>query len=194
MTTDDQLLTTEQLLAYLHLNLKTVYRLIKAGKLPAVRVGRQWRFKKRDIDAWLRRSDSPAQSHPHSTTVAAHPSLLVVDDEEAVRELIGTTLKTAAEGYDVTLAADGPSALRMMKTRSFDVLITDLKMPGMDGMTLIREARTTSPDLSVVIITAVPSQTSAIDAVNLGVSGYLTKPFRMPQILSVVAKAAQQNR
>ena len=192
MTTDDQLLTTEQLLAYLHLNLKTVYRLIKAGKLPAVRVGRQWRFKKRDIDAWLRRSDSPAQSHPHATHVASHPSLLVVDDEESVRELIGTTLKTAAEGYDVTLAADGPSALQMMKTRSFDVLITDLKMPGMDGMTLIREARTTAPDISVVIITAVPSQTSAIDAVNLGVSGYLTKPFRMPQILSVVAKAAHR--
>ena len=191
MTTDDQLLTTEQLLAYLHLNLKTVYRLIKAGKLPAVRVGRQWRFKKRDIDAWLRRSDSPAPSHPHATH-ASHPSLLVVDDEESVRELIGTTLKTAAEGYDVTLAADGPSALQMMKTRSFDVLITDLKMPGMDGMTLIREARTTAPDISVVIITAVPSQTSAIDAVNLGVSGYLTKPFRMPQILSVVAKAAHR--
>ena len=164
-------------------------RLIQAGKLPAVRVGRQWRFKKRDIDAWLRRSDSLAQTHSHPTPVASHPSLLVVDDEEAVRELIGTTLKSAAEGYDVTLAADGPSALRMLKTRSFDVLITDLKMPGMDGMTLIREARTTSPDLSVVIITAVPSQNSAIDAVNLGVSGYLTKPFRMPQILSVVAKA-----
>jgi DNA-binding response OmpR family regulator len=62
-------------------------------------------------------------------------------------------------------------------------------MPGMDGMTLIREARAIAPDLPVVIITAVPSQTSAIDAVNLGVRGYLTKPFRMPQILSVVAKA-----
>ena len=193
MTTDDQLLTTDQLLAYLHLNLKTVYRLIKAGKLPAVRVGRQWRFKKREIDAWLRRNDSPVKS----TTVQAptHPSLLVVDDEEPVRELIGTTLKSAAEGYDVSLAPDGASALRMLRTRSFDVLITDLKMPGMDGMTLIREAKTTSPELSVVIITAVPSQTSAIDAVNLGVSGYLTKPFRMPQILSVVAKAANnQNR
>jgi len=191
MTTDDQLLTTDQLLAYLHLNLKTVYRLIKAGKLPAVRVGRQWRFKKRDIDAWLRRNDAPM---PSAAPIDSHPSLLVVDDEEAVRELIGTTLKSAAEGYDVTLAPDGPSALRMMKTKAFDVLITDLKMPGMDGMTLIREAKSTSPDLSVVIITAVPSQTSAIDAINLGVSGYLTKPFRMPQILSVVAKAAQQNR
>ena len=189
--TDDQLLTTDQLLAYLHLNLKTVYRLIKAGKLPAVRVGRQWRFKKRDIDAWLKRNDAPM---PSTAAFDSHPSLLVVDDEEAVRELIGTTLKSAAEGYDVTLAPDGPSALRMMKTKSFDVLITDLKMPGMDGMTLIREAKTTSPDLSVVIITAVPSQSTAIDAINLGVSGYLTKPFRMPQILSVVAKAAQNSK
>ena len=78
----------------------------------------------------------------------------------------------------------------MLRAKSFDVLITDLKMPGIDGMTLIREARAISPELPVVIITAVPSQTSAIDAVNLGVTGYLTKPFRMPQILSVVAKAA----
>jgi DNA-binding NtrC family response regulator len=59
-------------------------------------------------------------------------------------------------------------------------------------MTLIREAREVAPELPVVIITAVPSQTSAIDAVNLGVSGYLTKPFRLPQILSAVAKAARR--
>ena len=59
MTGDDQLLTTDEVLEYLHLNLKTVYRLIKAGKLPAVRVGRQWRFKKRDLDAWLN-APSPA--------------------------------------------------------------------------------------------------------------------------------------
>jgi excisionase family DNA binding protein len=190
MTSDDQLLTTEQLLAYLHLNLKTVYRLIKAGKLPAIRVGRQWRFKKRDIDAWLRRRDSPAAVAPPP----GQRSLLVVDDEEAVRELIATTLRSASPGYDISVAADGASALSMLKTKTFDVLITDLKMPGMDGMTLIREARSTSPELSVVIITAVPSQTSAIEAVNLGVSGYLTKPFRMPQILSVVARAANPSR
>lgn len=185
MNNDDQILTTDQVLEYLHLNLKTVYRLIKAGKLPAMRVGRQWRFKKRDLDAWLdRRSPTGAGS--------GRSSLLIVEDEDAVRDLIATTLTTAEEGYDVAVAADGSSALQMLQAQSFDVLITDLKMPGMDGMTLIREARTILPDLPVVIITAVPSQTSAIDAVNLGVSGYLTKPFRMPQILSVVAKAARR--
>ena len=186
MTTDDQLLTTDQVLEYLHLNLKTVYRLIKAGKLPAVRVGRQWRFKKRDLDAWLGGA-SPATVAPQGRS-----SLLVVEDEDAVRDLIATTLSSSEDGYDVAVASDGSSALRMLRAKSFDVLITDLKMPGMDGMTLIREARTIAPELPVVIITAVPSQTSAIDAVNLGVSGYLTKPFRMPQILSVVAKAARR--
>jgi excisionase family DNA binding protein len=186
MTSDDQLLTTDQVLEYLHLNLKTVYRLIKAGKLPAVRVGRQWRFKKRDLDAWL------GGASPAIPVSNGRSSLLVVEDEDAVRDLIATTLSSAGSGYDVTVASDGPSALRMMHAKSFDVLITDLKMPGMDGMTPIREARTIAPDLPVVIITAVPSQTSAIDAVNLGVSGYLTKPFQMPQILSVVAKAARR--
>ncbi|HEX5069809.1 MAG TPA: response regulator [Vicinamibacterales bacterium] len=184
MTPDDQLMTTEQVLEYLHLNLKTVYRLINAGKLPAVRVGRQWRFKKRDLDAWLN-SGAPAAAAAHDRS-----SLLVVEDEDAVRDLIATTLTSADARYDVTVAPDGPSALTMLRARSFDVLVTDLKMPGMDGMTLIREARAIAPELPVVIITAVPSQSSAIDAVNLGVSGYLTKPFRMPQMLSVIAKAA----
>src|SRR4029434_6294936 len=165
----DEVLTTEQVLAYLHLNLKTVYRLIKAGKLPAVRVGRQWRFKRRDLDAWLNSKNS---APPAS---GGRQSLLIVDDEEAVRDLIATTLSSSDAGYDVTVAADGASALQLMKAKAFDVLITDLKMPGMDGIALIREARSLAPDLSVVIITAVPSQSSAIDAVNLGVSGYLTK-------------------
>ena len=183
---DDQLLTTDEVLEYLHLNLKTVYRLIKAGRLPAVRVGRQWRFKKRDIDAWL------GTQTPAASPSVNRASLLVVEDEDAVRELIATTLSSADDAYDITTAADGPSALGMLRSTSFDVLITDLKMPGMDGMTLIREARALSPDLPVVIITAVPSQTSAIDAVNLGVSGYLTKPFGIPQMLSVVARAARR--
>lgn len=185
MMTDDQFMTTEEVLEYLHLNLKTVYRMIKSGKLPAVRVGRQWRFRKRDLDAWL----ETGAARERDAGDADRPSLLIVDDEESVRGLIAATLSSAAAGYDIAVAADGPSALAMLTTRTFDVLITDLKMPGMDGLTLIREARVQSPDLPVVIITAVPSQTSAIDAVNLGVSGYLTKPFRMQQILAAVARA-----
>jgi excisionase family DNA binding protein len=183
---DDQFLTTDEVLAYLQLNLKTVYRLIKAGKLPAVRVGHQWRFRKRDIDAWLsagRKSDAMigAMGDPSS--------VLVVDDDEGVRNVIAATLSKADAGYDIAVAADGPAALAMLRVRKFDLLISDLKMPGMDGLTLIREARRLAPNLPVVIITGAPSEASAIEAVNLGVSGYLLKPFRVPDVLDVVARA-----
>ena len=185
---DDPWLTTDEVLAYLNVNLKTVYRLLKAGKLPAVRVGRQWRFKKRDLDAFLLARAEPIAEAHH----LGRASILVVDDEEAVRDLIATTLRSANPNYDIATAGDGASALAMLRAQSFDVLITDLKMPGMDGMVLIRQARAHDAGLSIVIITAVPSQGSAIDAVNLGVTGYVTKPFRVPQILDVVAKAVQQ--
>jgi excisionase family DNA binding protein len=183
--TDEPFLTTDEVLEYLHVNLKTLYRLIKAGKIPAVRVGRQWRFRKRDIDAWLAAHATPAAS---AVAMTAPSSVLVVDDEEAVRQLIASALASEA-GRDVAVAADGPSALTMLTARAFDLLITDLKMPGMDGLTLIRQARQLRPDLRVVIITGVPSEASAIDAINLGVSGYLPKPFRMPQILDIVSRA-----
>jgi len=182
---DDQFLTTDEVLEYLHLNLKTIYRLIKAGKLPAVRVGRQWRFRRRDIDAWLA---AGSKNVSEIGAVSDLAEVLVVDDDEAVRGVIATTLATGGR-FRVAVAGDGPSALAMMRARTFDLLITDLRMPKMDGLALIREARLNSPDLPVVIITAVPSEATAIEAINLGVSGYVTKPFRVPQILDVVARA-----
>jgi CheY-like chemotaxis protein len=118
-------------------------------------------------------------------------SVLVVDDEEAVRELIATTLRSSGANYEVAVAADAREALTLLRARRFDALLTDLKMPGMDGMTLIREARALDPDLAILIITAVPSQSSAIEAVNLGVTGYLTKPFRVPHVLETVARAVR---
>ena len=71
----------------------------------------------------------------------------------------------------------------------YDLLITDLKMPGVDGLTVIREARRLKADIPIIIITGYSSEASAIEAANLGVSGYLTKPFRVPRVLSVAARA-----
>ena len=73
MMTDDHFMTTEEVLEYLHLNLKTVYRLTKSGKLPAVRVGRLWRFRKRDLDAWLESGAPLTNATPRG---ADRPSLL----------------------------------------------------------------------------------------------------------------------
>jgi excisionase family DNA binding protein len=192
MAADEGFLTTEEVLEYLQVNLRTVYRLIKAGKIPAVRVGRQWRFRKRDIDAWLE-SQRPRQARgaaaPATRTPAAsgRPRVLVVDDEAAIRDLLSKTLALAE--YDVDLAQDGRTALERLRIIPYDLLITDLKMPGIDGLTVIREARRLKADIPVIIITGFSTEASAIEAVNLGVSGYLTKPFRVPRVLAAAAKA-----
>src|SRR6267154_2656128 len=138
---DETFLTTEEVLEYLQVNLRTVYRLIKAGKIPAVRVGRQWRFRKRDIDAWLdsqrprggtaRAANGvvPAAVTPSPRPAAERPRILVVDDESSIRDLLAKTLALAE--YDVDTAPDGRSALERLRLYSYDLLIADLKMPGM---------------------------------------------------------------
>jgi excisionase family DNA binding protein len=189
---DETFLTTEEVLEYLQVNLRTVYRLIKAGKIPAVRVGRQWRFRKRDIDSWLD-SQRPrggvrapaAVSRPASAPT--RPRILVVDDEASIRELLEKTL--AMSDYDVDTAPDGRTALERMRLYPYDLLITDLRMPGMDGLTVIREAKRYKADLPVLVITGYSTESSAIEAANLGVNGYLTKPFRVSQVLGKTAKA-----
>jgi excisionase family DNA binding protein len=200
LPSDEVFLTTEEVLEYLQVNLRTVYRLIKAGKIPAVRVGRQWRFRKRDIDAWLdtQRTHMPqamtAPMIPQAQTPQASPAsrsgrahVLVVDDEASIRDLLSKTLALA--DYDVDTAPDGNAALNRLRESGFDLLIADLKMPGMDGLTLIKQAKRIRADLPIIIITGFSTESSAIEAVNLGVAGYLTKPFRVPQVLAAAAKA-----
>ncbi len=191
---DETFLTTDEVLSYLQVNLRTVYRLIKAGKIPAVRVGRQWRFRKTDIDAWLERERShsippmvPSATPAQPAKQDGPPRVLVVDDEASIRDLLSKTLALA--DYDVDVAPDGQVALERMRLFSYDLLITDLKMPGMDGLTVIHEARRLHASLPVIIITGFSTEASAIEAANLGVSGYLTKPFKVPKVLSVAARA-----
>jgi excisionase family DNA binding protein len=192
---DETFLTTEEVLEYLQVNLRTVYRLIKAGKIPAVRVGRQWRFRKRDIDAWLdsqrgpraARAAMPAAPAARPAAVSARPRVLVVDDEASIRDLLAKTLALAE--YEVDVAPDGRSALDRMRMYPYDLLIADLKMPGMDGLSVIREAKRYKSDLPVIVITGFSTESSAIEAINLGVSGYLTKPFRVPEVLKQAEKA-----
>jgi excisionase family DNA binding protein len=192
---DEAFLTTEEVLEYLQVNLRTVYRLIKAGKIPAVRVGRQWRFRRRDIDAWLdsqrAQGSRPARetdtADPAPRAVPLRPRVLVVDDEPSIRETLSKTLAVAE--YEVDGVADGRSAIERLRLYAYDLLIVDLRMPGMDGLTVIREAKRLKSALPVIVITGYSTEAAAIEALNLGVAGYLTKPFRVAQVLAAAAKA-----
>ena len=187
---DDTFLTTDEVLEYLQVNLRTVYRLIKAGTLPAVRVGRQWRFRRSDIDAWL---ETQRVRAPRHATGRRRPAGLRADgcSSPTTRRRFGTCWPRRCRWRSTTSrrSPDGRAALDRLRVENYDVLIADLRMPGMDGLSLIKDAQRFNTALKVIIITGYSNESSAIEAVNLGVTGYLTKPFRMPQVLAAVARA-----
>ncbi|ODS55720.1 MAG: hypothetical protein ABS36_08965 [Acidobacteria bacterium SCN 69-37] len=182
---DDTFLTTDEVMDYLQINLRTVYRLIKAGRLPAVRVGRQWRFERTAIEAWL---EAHRRANGLAIPVRDRPArALIVDDEQSVRDVLVATLSSA--GYTAASAPDGTRALDMLAAEAYDLLIADVWMPGIDGLSLVRAARRQSSTIAVVIITGASSETVAIEAINLSVNGYLIKPFRPDRIVAVADRA-----
>ena len=113
--------------------------------------------------------------------------ILVIEDDKDVASFIRNGLAQA--GCNVDHAANGKDGLFLATTESYDALVVDRMLPGIDGLTVIREAKRYKADLPVIIITGFSTESSAIEAVNLGVAGYLTKPFRVPQVLAAAAKA-----
>jgi DNA-binding NtrC family response regulator len=118
--------------------------------------------------------------------------ILVVDDEQSMSQFLGIVLRK--EGYQVTVSNNGRDALEKVRTESFDVVITDIRMPGMDGIELLEGIKKHDPTLPVVIMTAYASQQTAIDAVNLGAFQYLIKNAKNDEIKLVVRNAAEMRR
>jgi two-component system, NtrC family, response regulator AtoC len=117
--------------------------------------------------------------------------ILVADDEEDVRTFLAETLERA--GHEVTQVADGASALRAAHEEPFDVVLTDLRMPGTDGMAVVRTVRTEQPDVEVIILTAFGEVATAVEAMKLGAFDYLEKPMSSPTaIRELVAKAIER--
>lgn len=113
--------------------------------------------------------------------------ILVVDDEECIRLFVREAL--VMEGFDCALACCGADALDLIVARDFDLLITDVKMPGMDGISLMREARRVRPNLPVLIITGYAPGPAAREQVGNEVQGYLQKPFTLKEFLGAVDTA-----
>jgi len=118
--------------------------------------------------------------------------VLVVDDEEGIRGFLFDALEAA--GHDVSACADGESAYRTLGARAFHVLVTDLKMPGIDGMELVRRMRREQPELEVVVLTAHGSVAGAVEAMKLGAFDYLEKPIPSPTALRLVVERALERR
>jgi len=124
--------------------------------------------------------------------VALKARVLVVDDEKSMRDLLSITLEK--EGYDVLTAAGGEPAIEMLHRDPVDAVITDLRMPKVDGLQVLRAAKEISPDTAVIVITAVASTETAVEAMKLGAYDYITKPFKLDEANLIVRNALERKR
>lgn len=115
------------------------------------------------------------------------PRILAVDDEESIREFLEIMLKK--EGYDVTTAVDGAQAIDLLKKKSFDMVISDMQMPNVTGIELLKHVKDNYPDLVFMIITAFGTTETAVEAMKLGAYDYITKPFKIDEVRIVISNA-----
>ncbi len=117
-------------------------------------------------------------------------TLLVADDDPGLRESLERTL--TREGYTVALASDGRAALERLQSGGVDLVVTDLKMPGLTGLELLRAAKAIAPDVDVILLTAFGTVEEAVKAMKDGAYDFLTKPFRREQLLKLIDKALER--
>jgi excisionase family DNA binding protein len=166
-----ELMTLEEIADYLRVTEKTVYRMLKKGTIPAIRVGKGWRFEKHTIEEWLKKK-----------TIGTKAKILVVDDETNIQLLFSETLSEL--GHQVMLAGNGTEGLELVKLNDFDLAFIDLKMPGLDGVELFHQIRILKPNLTVIIITGYPDSDLMARALEQGPFGVMNKPFGETDIIN----------
>ncbi|HEY1661915.1 MAG TPA: sigma-54 dependent transcriptional regulator [Verrucomicrobiae bacterium] len=118
--------------------------------------------------------------------------ILLIEDDAGIRDTLKRAL--AGEGYEVAVESQGDEGLARATREPFNVVITDLKLPGLNGLDLVRQLHALQPHLPIILATAFGSTQTAIEATKLGAYDYLLKPFDMPQLFELIGKAADSNR
>ncbi|HEY6011139.1 MAG TPA: sigma-54 dependent transcriptional regulator [Nitrospirota bacterium] len=116
--------------------------------------------------------------------------ILVVDDEQSMRDFLAIMLKK--DGHDVVTAANGGDALKAIQTEIFDLVITDVKMPGADGIEVLKTIKDVSPETVVIMITAFATAETAIEAMKLGAYDYIIKPFKVDELKLIISNSLEK--
>ena len=118
------------------------------------------------------------------------PKILLIDDEEGIRKLLGISLRDA--GYPVTIAIDGERGIELFQEESPEIVLTDIKMPGMDGMEVLRRIKAMSPDTEVIVITGHGEMELAIQSLQLDASDFVTKPIHDEALFVALRRAEEK--
>ncbi|MFA5028258.1 MAG: sigma-54 dependent transcriptional regulator, partial [Candidatus Methylomirabilota bacterium] len=124
--------------------------------------------------------------------MTTHARILVVDDEEQMRDLLAKVLER--NGYQVDVVSDGAAALAALEREPVELVLTDVRMPGLDGMEALRAIKEMAPEIVVIIMTAFGSIDQAVQAVKDGAYDYINKPFKIDEMLLTIQKALEDRR
>src|SRR5919206_439425 len=120
----------------------------------------------------------------------AFRNVLIVDDEESMRHLLSVFLRD--HGYEARAVANGEEALKELAARDYDLVLSDVRMPRLDGIALLREVQRQRPDLTFIVMSAYGTHEAAIDAMKAGAYDYVSKPFKPDEVLLVLQKAEER--
>ncbi|NOQ43148.1 MAG: response regulator [Dehalococcoidia bacterium] len=167
------LMTTKEAAEYLKLNYMTVYKLSQRGRIPASKIGGNWRFRKDLLDDWLAKQATVIEG-----------MVLVVDDDPEIREILKEVI--TRKGFKVITAESGELALEEMGKQHFDLIFLDLVLPGMSGVDALAAIKEKDKKAVVVIVTGYGDDPIALDAMSLGPLFLIRKPFRTSDIVEVL--------
>lgn len=132
----------------------------------------------------------PSRVEDTEASTATKTSILVVDDEEIMRAFLKEVL--SGEGYSIDLAVSGRDAVEKMASAQYDIVITDIVMPELDGLGVVAAAKKLSYDVDVIVMTGYASMETAVESMKLGATDYITKPFNIDQIRIIVSNAVKE--
>ena len=142
--------------------------------------------------AWGHTLSLPPRFHPPSTPMTDHPRILLIEDDPSLAANLSDVLQE--DGFTVSRCDRGDAGLARAVNAECDVVLTDLRLPGLGGLELVRRLHEAQPRLPVVLMTAHGSVDTAIEATKLGAYDYLQKPFEMPELLGVLHRAVEARR
>lgn len=177
------LMNIEQAAEYLQVSRETLYKYVRSSRVPAMKIGRHWRFSQTELSTWVhdRSAQTPVSAAP---AVSAGPlRVLVVDDDAAVRRLIGAWI--GQMGEQVSMAASGAQAIEMLRQGRYDLVMLDLYLSDMTGVDVLNQMGDQG-SLQVVLITGMPESEAMGMALGHPVAYALTKPFRRADVEAVV--------